>query len=141
VVTADGRDHSPVLSPDGGKIAVSYWQDGHWEVHVLNADGSGRQRLTSTPLTVLAANRQLTRAVVDGKERVVSTPNPTWNNAAPVWSPDGSQLAFLTDRTGQWEIWLMQADGTNQRPMFPNGALDGLTLSYAGVDERMLSWR
>jgi Tol biopolymer transport system component len=141
VITADGRDHSPVLSPDGGKIAVSYWQDGHWEVHVLNADGSGRQRLTSTPLTVLAANRQLTRAVVDGKERVVSTPNPTWNNAAPVWSPDGSQLAFLTDRTGQWEIWLMQADGTNQRPMFPNGALDGLTLSYAGVDERMLSWR
>jgi hypothetical protein len=26
-------------------------------------------------------------------------------------------------------------------PMFPNGALKGLTLAYAGVDERMLSWR
>jgi hypothetical protein len=25
--------------------------------------------------------------------------------------------------------------------MFPNGALAGLTLNYAGVDERMLSWR
>jgi hypothetical protein len=32
----------------------------------------------------------------------------------------------------------MNADGSNQRPMFPNGALDGLTLNYAGVDERML---
>jgi hypothetical protein len=35
----------------------------------------------------------------------------------------------------------MNADGSNQRPMFPNGALAGITLNYFGVDERMLSWR
>lgn len=140
-ITADGRDHTPVISPDGSKIAVSYWQDDHWEVHTMNIDGSNRQRLTSTPLTVLAENRQLTREVVDGKERFVASPTPAWNNAAPTWSPDGSQIAFVTDRTGQWEIWLMNADGSNQRPMFPNGALAELTLNYAGVDERMLSWR
>ncbi len=140
-ITVDGRDHTPVISPDGSKIAVSYWQDDHWEVHTMNIDGSNRQRLTSTPLTVLAENRQLTREVVDGKERFVASPTPAWNNAAPTWSPDGSQIAFVTDRTGQWEIWLMNADGSNQRPMFPNGALAGLTLNYAGVDERMLSWR
>jgi len=140
-VTNDGRDHTPVISPDGSKIAVSYWQDDHWEVHTMNVDGSGRQRLTSTPLSVLAENRQLTTELVDGKERFVASPNPAWNNAAPAWSPDGSQIAFVTDRTGQWEIWIMNADGSNQRPMFPNGALDDLTLTYAGVDERMLSWR
>ncbi len=140
-VTSDGRDHTPVISPDGSKIAVSYWQDDHWEVHTMNIDGSGRQRLTSTPLSVLADNRQLTTEFVDGQERFVASPNPSWNNAAPVWSPDGSQIAFVTDRTGQWEIWIMNADGSNQRPMFPNGALNDLTLTYAGVDERMLSWR
>jgi dipeptidyl aminopeptidase/acylaminoacyl peptidase len=107
----------------------------------MNLDGSGRQRLTSTPLSVLAENRELTTEFVAGKERVVASPNPSWNNAAPVWSPDGSQIAFVTDRTGQWEIWIMNADGSNQRPMFPNGALNELTLTYAGVDERMLSWR
>jgi hypothetical protein len=53
----------------------------------------------------------------------------------------GSQIAFLTDRRGQWEIWLMNADGSDQRPMFPEGTLADLTLHYAGVDERMLSWR
>jgi Tol biopolymer transport system component len=146
-VTNDGRDHTPVISPDGSKIAVAYWQDDHWEIHTMNIDGTGRQRLTSTPLSVLVENRPLTSEVVDGKERFVASPTPAWNNAAPTWSPDGSQIAFVTDRTGQhpegvaWEIWIMNADGSNQRPMFPNGALDDLTLTYAGVDERMLSWR
>jgi len=140
-LTRDARDHTPVISPDGSKIVVSYWQDDHWEVHTMNPDGTGRQRLTSTPITVLAENRQLTSEVVAGKERFVAGETAAWNNAAPTWSPDGSQIAFVTDRTGQWEIWIMNADGSGQRPMFTSGALDGLTLNYAGVDERMLSWR
>jgi hypothetical protein len=141
-LTADFRDRAPVISPDQTRIALSYWQDGHWEVHIMNIDGRERKRLTETPITVLAdRNLELNKAFVDGKERVVAGPNPNWNNAAPAWSPDGSQLAFVTDRTGQWEIWIMGADGSNQRPMFPNGALNGLTFSYAGVDERMISWR
>jgi hypothetical protein len=140
-VTGDFRDHTPIISPDGARVAVSYWQDGHWEVHTMNLDGSGRQRLTSTPLNVLVENNQLTTEVIDGQERAVAPENPHWNNAAPVWSPDGTRIAFLTDRTGQWEIWIMNADGSNQRPMFSNGELDGLTVNYAGVDERMMSWQ
>jgi hypothetical protein len=35
----------------------------------------------------------------------------------------------------------MNADGSDQRPMFSNGALDDLSFNYAGVDERMLSWQ
>ncbi len=140
-VTTDFRDHTPIISPDGSQVAVSYQQDGHWEVHTMNIDGSNRHRLTTTPLTVLAENQQLTTAVHMGKERVVAPDNPWWNNAAPTWSPDGSQIAFVSDRSGEWDIWIMNADGTNQRRMFPNGALDEIALNYAGVDERMLSWQ
>jgi hypothetical protein len=51
------------------------------------------------------------------------------------------QIAFLTDRTGQWEIWVMGADGSNQRPLFPAGTLDDVQLQYFSVGERALSWR
>jgi dipeptidyl aminopeptidase/acylaminoacyl peptidase len=127
-MTQDANDHSPVLSPDGSKVAVSYWQHDHWEVHVVNADGSGRVRLTET--SVRAAIEQM----INGE-----TPK-SWNNASPVWSPDGSQIAFLTDRNGGWEIWVMNADGSNQHALLSGDVLAGLNLQYNGMDERMLSW-
>jgi hypothetical protein len=127
--TNDLNNHAPVFSPDGSQLAVSYWQNDHWEVHVMNADGGGRVRLTQTPASVLA------------EQSIAGQEPQSWNNAAPAWSPDGSQIAFLTDRTGQWEIWVMHADGSNQQPMFPDGTLDGLTLEYHDVDERVISWK
>lgn len=137
----DFQDHTPVISPDGSRLAISYWQHGHWEVHTMNLDGSQRQRLTETPLTILARQETIEQKDIMGALRFVPKENQHWNNAAPTWSPDGSQLAFLTDRTGRWEIWLMNADGSKQRPMFPPGVLDHLTFEYVGVDEQMLSWR
>jgi len=149
-VSTDDRDRGAIsISPDGSKAAFTYYQDGHWEIHTINIDGSNRQRLTKTPLHVVAGVTTGDNEVYINEEgfRTMSRaqggtmPNLNWNNAAPVWSPDGSQIAFVTDRTGQWEIWIMNADGSNQRPMFPNGALDGIELQFNGVDERMLSWQ
>ena len=32
----------------------------------------------------------------------------------PIWSPDGSKIAFLTTRDGNDEVYSMDADGSNQ---------------------------
>ena len=149
-VSFDDRDRGGiVISPDGSKVALTYDQDGNWEIHTMNIDGSNRQRLTETPLHVVASRQKETTEVFTTAEgfRTISRAQPEgmpmlrWNNAAPAWSPDGSQIAFMTDRSGKWEIWIMNSDGSNQRPMFPNGALAGIEFNFAGVDERMISWR
>ncbi len=128
-LTNDVNDHSPVFSPDGSKIAVSYWQYDHWEIHALDAGGDGRVRLTET--SVRARLEQMANGQMP----------KSWNNAAPTWSPDGSQIAFLTDRSGQWEIWTMNSDGSDQQPLGTLEVLAGVTLQYDGMEERVLSWR
>ncbi|MCC6773502.1 MAG: PD40 domain-containing protein [Gemmatimonadaceae bacterium] len=39
-------------------------------------------------------------------------------NFQPRISPDGKSIAFITDRRGQYNLWLMNADGSNPRPVF-----------------------
>jgi hypothetical protein len=117
-ITQDARDTSPAWSPDGGRVAFTRRQHDHWEVYVVDADGRNLTRLTDTP----------------------KKPNgELGNSAAAAWSPDGQYLAFLTDRTGKWEIWIMRANGSSQKPMF-GSALAGLPLEYSFVSERAISW-
>ena len=39
-------------------------------------------------------------------------------NIHPVFSPDGLEIAFISDRNGQNNLWIMGADGSNPRPVF-----------------------
>ncbi|MBU6999036.1 MAG: PD40 domain-containing protein [Theionarchaea archaeon] len=41
------------------------------------------------------------------------------------WSPDGKKIAFESDRDGNRDIYVMNADGTNQVTMIRNPADDG----------------
>ena len=41
-------------------------------------------------------------------------------NMHPRWSPDGRAIAFVSDRNGQTNLWLMDADGTNPRAVYAN---------------------
>jgi len=124
-LSTDVRDTSPAWSPDGTKIAFMFNQHDHWEIYVMNADGSNRMRLTQ-------------------EEPFAGRPP---NNVSPAWSPDSRHIAFFTDRNGKWELYVMNADGSNQRPMLVlssvegfETALDGLQFEYGFVAERMVSW-
>ena len=42
------------------------------------------------------------------------------NNRSPVWSPDGTQIAFASDVDGDQEIFIMNADGSNVQQITHN---------------------
>ena len=61
-------------------------EPGHYDIYVMNADGSGGTYLTNNS----AVNRE------------------------PAWSPDGSKIAFssLHDSPGIYDIYVMNVDGS-----------------------------
>jgi uncharacterized protein YraI len=117
-LTSDNSDTGPVFSPDDQTLALSYRQHDHWEVYTYDLASGSRQRLTKPPILA----------------------DPQYSSAAPAWSPDGSQIAFVTDRTGQWEIWVMNADGSNPHALFSSEVQAQLALDYQGMNERLLNW-
>ncbi|MDH4207263.1 MAG: hypothetical protein OEV76_00135 [Anaerolineae bacterium] len=111
------HDHFPVMSPDGRRIVFMHWQHDHWEIYLMNADGSSRWPLTGS--SALLERRP--------------------NNVSPAWSPDGKQIVFLSDRSGDWAFYVMSADGSDQRQVLAN-VTERLKIIYRGVNERVISW-
>jgi len=132
VIKADGSGlrrltdgMDPAWSPDGKKVAFARWRDPRG-IYVIDEDGSNETLLFG------------------------------WSQAkAPAWSPDSRHIAFFTDRNGKWELYVMNADGSNQRPVFEPApsttsfdsaqdklrtGLDSLQIEYGFVSERMVSW-
>ena len=51
----------------------------------------------------------------------------------PTWSPDETHLAFQSDRTGDWDIWQIRIDASDEKQVYrslanetrPNWSPDG----------------
>ena len=114
-----GYFHDPAWQPGGGRIVFHRKQGSHWQIYAVNPDGSGLAALTR-PVTAL----------------VDELPS----NVAPAWSPDGQHIVYVSNRNsiesaGAWHLWVMNADGSNQR-MLP---ID-VVLDYGFSSEQMVSW-
>jgi endonuclease YncB( thermonuclease family) len=123
VANADGTDQTrvsgaffafdaqPAWSPSGKQIAFhSFRNFNNPQIYVMNADGSGLERLT----------------------------NNQFHDASPSWSPDGSRIAFDSSRNGNLDIYVMNANGSGQRRLtsdvasdeFPSWSPDGTKIAF-----------
>ncbi|MEZ4424469.1 MAG: amidohydrolase family protein [Gemmatimonadota bacterium] len=56
--------------------------------------------------------------VAGGEAQVLTQSAGVALSVQPRISPDGSSIAFITDRGGQYNLWIMDADGGNPRAVF-----------------------
>lgn len=134
------NDSDPAWSPDGRRIAFVSDRDNPErrahisnEVYVMNADGSGERRLTHA---IPGGNGNADPAwspdgtwiAFDGDDAqghgdiwIVHPDGTGLRNLTnsfgiedfwPSWSPDGARLAFVSERTGIAQVWVMSADGS-----------------------------
>jgi WD40-like Beta Propeller Repeat len=83
-----------------GRIAFTCDYFGNDEICTVNPDGSDYRRLTNT--------------------------DASFDDENPAWSPDGQRIAFVSNRSGAPDIWVMNADG---------GGLQNLTNSAENDDD------
>ncbi len=95
---------NPNWSPNGSQIAFDAEVNNRWGIYVVNADGTGLQRLTQTQ---------------DYDEFA-----PAWSPAPPSGGTGGTQIAFQSNPDGQWDIYIMNADGTGRQRLTSDPAND-----------------
>lgn len=83
-----GLNTGAELSPAGNAVAATLSKDGNPEIYLLDpGSGQPQKRLTDS-----------------------------WGiDTSPTWSPDASQIAFVSDRHGSPQIWVMSASGGGAR--------------------------
>lgn len=137
------EDISPVLSPDGRKVAFHSHRDGFpGDLHVMNLDGTGELDLTNASSDHetrpswspdgkhIAFHREtptdsdIWRIDPDGTNEVNLSNTPNGHDYGPSYSPDGSKICFFSTRDGNYEIYLMNADGSGQVNLTNHAATD-----------------
>jgi TolB protein len=176
-----GGDWSPVWSPDGTRIAFFSERDGKSGIWVMNSDGSDPIPVGTPPgvndypswspdSERIAWNCTMGKMLPTGQgdfeicvanaqgSGLTQLTDTEGGNKYPSWSPDGSQILFVSTRNG-WptlpeyeplgydpeafgdeEIFVMNADGTNQVNLtnnpreddsFPAWSRDGAYIVYS----------
>jgi Tol biopolymer transport system component len=58
--------------------------------------------------------------------------------AAPAWSPDGKKIAFVSDRSGSFELWICSADGSNAVRLTTFDGAGVMSAHWSSDSERLI---
>jgi serine/threonine-protein kinase len=156
-LTFEGLSGPGIWSPDGAYLAFSSWRGGHRNIFRMRADGRGDvEQLTTTELTSNANSWS-----PDGRTIVFTERHPEsgrdlilldleegkdlrpflrtpFNEGAAKFSPNGKRLAYVSDESGQAEIYVRPYPGPGRKWQISAG---GGTEPAWAPDGRMLFYR
>ena len=110
----DGSDRRQITDNDRQEFLPHFSPDGNRLVYTVFVTGSYGQPGAQTAV-----------GVFDLKRDVETILTSSGTDVDPVWSPDGSRIAFLSARDFRFGLWIMNADGSQaHRIATPSGAPD-----------------
>lgn len=114
--TADPNRHTlERINIKSGKRETVFQQEKSLGGFVSLPNGKGlvaSQESWDMNIYQLQAGGQSEQSLINGGEKLVFSTRADWQ---PRLSPDGTMLAFLSDRTGQLEVWVSDREGRNAR--------------------------
>jgi uncharacterized repeat protein (TIGR01451 family) len=94
-------------------------RSGNFEIWVMNPDGSGQSKVTNNP------------DVFDSDSYCYGWTTSSLCDIIPTWSPDGTKIAFNSTRDGNFEVYVINADGTGEMNLTNNPADDGSVIAWS----------
>jgi Tol biopolymer transport system component len=165
LLTRAGRGYGVKWSPDGRSLAfTSHYRSGRFAVYVASGDGSGVRpllrrvhRAEESDSPAWSPDGRLiafasTRTHPENPEIYVARPNGTGlrrlthtagdahvlgDDGMPSWSPDGRSIVFASNRTGEGAIWVMRAEGGNERKIYDGRGVDELNPQFSTDGRRI----
>jgi formylglycine-generating enzyme required for sulfatase activity len=119
-------DADPRFSPDGKRILYTTLRGGFPEIWLMNRDGSDAKSITKgsqgswspdgKSILFIRDNQTYVREMDAGKEKRI-TPEKWERCGVPAFSPDGKHIAVASRHLGDIGIFIVSADGKEQRQL------------------------
>ncbi len=111
ITRGDREISNPSLSPNGEEYVLRLPSRTQEDIGIINKDGSNQRMLM----------------------------NDKFRDRLPRWSPDGKKIAFHSDRSGKYQIWTINPDGSNAQQITFSEAI-GATAAVFSPDGSRLAF-